>query len=738
MHKTRSKTECPVFGAPVKFKQNILPTYADLMRNYSWIRQTLLDASTNKAEPTFSNICTILAAEVKILWSNASLPIVSDQQILHQIKKYHEKLRNLKKPLKSRKTDALIQKLKTFKEDAEKKLFDISACKCNNFLLCQCINKVPVREREFLTDQRSARKMVIGSVDFVVTQKIERSIYRKELESTNVSSTSSIMKKTDNNISSSEEEEDQNEAEDIIFVPEQKTERQRSTSIVPQMRTRLPNLAKACDRTGISDRAAAIITSSVLKDLGLITETDGEKVIDRNKVRRERKRSRNALKENQDLEGNKIYAIYFDGRKDRTLVQHKEENISSRKTVIEEHIVLVSEPGSKYFGHISVSPGTAKNISESIFNFLQQNMDLADLVAIGSDGTAVNTGVHNGIIRCLETKMGRPLQWFICLLHANELPLRHLMKHLDGETSGPTGYTGDIGRQLETCELQSVAKFKKIPTKLPQLDLDILSSDQKYLYEISLAISEGTVSERLARRQPGKMAHSRWLTTANRVLRLYIGTTNPSNKLIILTTFIQTVYVPSWFEIKTKPEGKYGSLHLFNIIQRSRYLPLPLKNLINKVIQTNGYFAHPENLLLCMLSDTRSHVRELSLRRILKSRTTNATRDIRKFKIPPINFEADNYINLINWQDITVTEPPMTEQFSSEELKQMIKKVPDEIHIFKFPCHSQSVERCVKLVTEASATVCGQEARDGFIRCRIASRESLPKFECKSDFLKNR
>ena len=36
--------------------------------------------------------------------------------------------------------------------------------------------------------------------------------------------------------------------------------------------------------------------------------------------------------------------------------------------------------------------------------------------------------------------------------------------------------------------------------------------------------------------------------------------------------------------------------------------------------------------------------------------------------------------------------------------------------------HTQSVERIVKLVTDASYKVCGFDRRDGFIRVRIAYR----------------
>ena len=51
------------------------------------------------------------------------------------------------------------------------------------------------------------------------------------------------------------------------------------------------------------------------------------------------------------------------------------------------------------------------------------------LRAIGADSTAVNTGNKNGAIRLLECHLKRALHWFICGLHVNKLPLRHVCKN---------------------------------------------------------------------------------------------------------------------------------------------------------------------------------------------------------------------------------------------------------------------------------------------------------------------
>ena len=75
-------------------------------------------------------------------------------------------------------------------------------------------------------------------------------------------------------------------------------------------------------------------------------------------------------------------------------------------------------------------------------------------------------------------------------------------------------------------------------------DENALFTDVKYLYRMAKAISEGFCPEYLASMKPGHIVHSRWLTKASRVLRLYVATTSPSINLQILANYIMKVYVP--------------------------------------------------------------------------------------------------------------------------------------------------------------------------------------------------
>ncbi|GBM35405.1 hypothetical protein AVEN_19905-1 [Araneus ventricosus] len=186
-----------------------------------------------------------------------------------------------------------------------------------------------------------------------------------------------------------------------------------------QMRLGLPSTAVVGDRFGVSDRAVAAIASSVLHDVGLTTNNNSDLMVDKNKLRREKAKIRfQALSEAQALP---LKGLYFDGRKDSTLIEERVDTKRYTRKAKEERLCLIEELGSRYIIHLSPSFGTAKQISATIIGYFKGiTRDLSQLLAIGCDGTYVNIGWKSGVIRCLELKLGKPLQWVICLLHFNE------------------------------------------------------------------------------------------------------------------------------------------------------------------------------------------------------------------------------------------------------------------------------------------------------------------------------
>lgn len=297
--KTRQMSECPIFGKFSDLLEIELPTYESVMKCYCYIRHNLKIAS--EKDPTVNEICDTLVPKIEQIWSRASIPVVSSKRILQMIRAYHGKYRNLLKSKGRKGSDKFDCNLAKFRKEAER-LFDIAACKCVNFNTCTCIKekKVPVVEQEFLSDQRSNRKMVIGNIDIATTSALRKKETRKSKELQRIVKFNQERTKNENvsemvtsdNDSAEEqrcsllEEANQpgpsNIHEEINLPGPSKLNEKKST----QMRIKLPSVASIADRVGISDKAAAAIASAALQDLGVITEEDKTNIIDRMKIRR--------------------------------------------------------------------------------------------------------------------------------------------------------------------------------------------------------------------------------------------------------------------------------------------------------------------------------------------------------------------------------------------------------------------------------------------------------------------
>ena len=98
---------------------------------------------------------------------------------------------------------------------------------------------------------------------------------------------------------------------------------------------------------------------------------------------------------------------------------------------------------------MSPSDGKGRSIAHRIFNNIKATSLQETLAVVGSGGTAAMTGIYNGAIRCSEELCERPLQCAICLLHCNELPLRHVLQAQDGSTVSPDAFSGPIEQSVQ-------------------------------------------------------------------------------------------------------------------------------------------------------------------------------------------------------------------------------------------------------------------------------------------------
>ncbi|GBL86082.1 hypothetical protein AVEN_238929-1 [Araneus ventricosus] len=123
------------------------------------------------------------------------------------------------------------------------------------------------------------------------------------------------------------------------------------------MRLGLHSTPVVGDRCGASERAVAAIASSVLHDVGLITSNNSDLVVDENKLRREKVKVRKDLKSQ------------------------------------------------------ALSEAQALTLKGLYFDGCKDSTLIEE---------KVDTKRKSGVIRRLELKLCKPLQWVICLPHFNE------------------------------------------------------------------------------------------------------------------------------------------------------------------------------------------------------------------------------------------------------------------------------------------------------------------------------
>ena len=214
---------------------------------------------------------------------------------------------------------------------------------------CPAGKKVAEREFAFLIDQRSDRRMFISTNDTKVTLAWDKTRAKKEMEAKSVETEKARQegiienfKKNRREFLKDQDVEDNEKEADFIPSPS------GSESDSGQNRLKIPRYAAELDKYNISDGAGAALATTLLEDLGMITEENRHLVFDRFKIRRARQRVRSVKKKEKkaDLSG-KLFCIGTDGKRDKktkVLVEKEVNNniVRIQAEVTEEHIVYTN------------------------------------------------------------------------------------------------------------------------------------------------------------------------------------------------------------------------------------------------------------------------------------------------------------------------------------------------------------------------------------------------------------
>lgn len=424
-----------IFGAPRVFNEEKLPTKQDV------IRRIFLAYEDNFVDKGRSEYLGMFISEIRdeiiAIWKKTPIPILTingiDTKIKRLIEQYHRDSKHKMRHV-----------YQQFVEECEK-LFDIAQCKCDiGNCNCPTAGKIPKMYQDFIVDQRGERQLSISMLRTYVEVEPSRSWEPQFWES------NFLEREARPSTSYSE------------YMPssEQVTPHQTSREYSYNPHRHMPNLAMECDRYNVSSRVAAALVSAAFKDFDV--KLEGQIVIiDKNKVARERIANRSNLLKHRRSDSAMI-AFSFDSRKDETSTQFRMDDGKIHTRMVKQtHVTVLKQPNSLFLGYFTDTENesnelqAAEQTTQNLLEFFQtRNHDLTFLVGVCCDGERKNTGRLHGIVRNLEVSVDRPLHWFICLLHFNELPFKHLFQKIDASrTTGPRTTTGRIAKAIEADDL---------------------------------------------------------------------------------------------------------------------------------------------------------------------------------------------------------------------------------------------------------------------------------------------
>ena len=149
---------------------------------------------------------------------------------------------------------------------------------------------------------------------------------------------------------------------------------------------------------------------------------------------------------------------------------------------------------------------------------------------------------------------------------------------------------------------------------------------------------------------------------------------------------------------------KIFNVFIFDTIQRIKLQSPTIQKVALENFKFNAFGLLPENVLYSMIcSDTDNMmIRRLAIMKKLSIRKSTTTKRLNK--IPVIKYDAVHWYELIDLSQPGICEPALTADIATEILSDAMEK-RTKLQLPVLPRHSQSVERAVKLTSEASHLV---------------------------------
>ena len=189
-------------------------------------------------------------------------------------------------------------------------------------------------------------------------------------------------------------------------------------------------------------------------------------------------------------------------------------------------------------------------------------------------------------------------------------------------------------------------------------------------------------------------------------------------KLDLICRYACTVYAYAWLQVTQYPSIVDGSRNFVKFMAANQQffreekweneIGVSLHDRMGDIFEGNSYWLHEENILVSMLYDENSDVRQKAVDTVMSIRKYPRPKGVRIFKPPPIDWERD-WSEVIGkeWKVIeeldpkNMTEPPVFMRLTDDELQSAVDD--PVLKLSGYPQHTQSTERMVQKMAKASS-----------------------------------
>ena len=77
---------------------------------------------------------------------------------------------------------------------------------------------------------------------------------------------------------------------------------------------------------------------------------------------------------------------------------------------------------------------------------------------------------------------------------------------------------------------------------------------------------------------------------------------------------------------------------------------------------------------------------KLPLEKMLKK--SSVSREVREYRPPVVNFNAQDYVDITDWNSTSITPPPVLFDFPDEQIESAIQNLGFVYDLLEYPCHT--------------------------------------------------